>query len=89
MVELSDLPLFKRLINVFILRVSMWSFWKSTFRRKLFKLTEMKVGKSHIGQDVIFDNNHPEYIEIGDNCAITYRCVIITCCSGKNLSLLR
>lgn len=36
------------------------------------------MGKSHIGQDIIFDNIHPEFIEIGDKCAITYRCVIIT-----------
>ena len=53
-------------------------FWKSTFRRNLLRLTGMKVGQSHIGQDIIFDNLHPECIEIGDNCAITYRCVIIT-----------
>lgn len=68
----------KRLINVFILRLQMNSYWKSTFRRNLLRLSGMKVGKSHIGQDIIFDNIHPENIEIGDYCAITYRCVIIT-----------
>lgn len=72
------IPKYKRLMNVLILRVSMWACWKSTFRAKLLRKTGMKVGKSHIGQDIIFDNLHPEFIEIGDMCAITYRCVIIT-----------
>ena len=56
----------------------MWGWWKSTFRRNILRKTGMKIGKSHIGQDVIFDDNHPEFIEIGDKCAITYRCVILT-----------
>ena len=38
----------------------------------------MKCGKSFIGQQVIFDSEHPEYIEIGDYCAITMRCILLT-----------
>lgn len=64
--------------KVFVLRIQMWSFFKSSFRRKLLRLAGVKVGRSHIGQGVIFDSLHPEYIEIGDECAITFRCVIIT-----------
>lgn len=67
-----------RLKVFFFLRLQMNSFWKSTFRRRLLRLAGINIGKSHVGQDVIFDNLHPECIEIGDNCAITYRCVIIS-----------
>ncbi len=38
----------------------------------------VKCGKSFIGQQVIFDSEHPENIEIGDYCAITMRCIILT-----------
>jgi acetyltransferase-like isoleucine patch superfamily enzyme len=56
----------------------MLSFFRSTFRPKLLRLAGMKVGQSHIGQDVIFDSMYPEDIEIGNKSAITFRCVIIT-----------
>lgn len=76
--RVSNLPLFKRLFNVFLLRISMSGIWKSTFRAKILRLTGMNVGKSHIGQEIIFDSLHPEFIEIGNNCAITFRCVVVT-----------
>lgn len=38
----------------------------------------VKCGKSFIGQQVIFDSEHPENIEIGDCCAITMRCILLT-----------
>lgn len=38
----------------------------------------MKCGKSFVGQQVIFDSEHPENIEIGDYCAITMRCILLT-----------
>ena len=39
---------------------------------------EKKCGKSFIGQQVIFDSEHPENIEIGNYCAITMRCILLT-----------
>lgn len=68
----------QRIWKVIILRIQGWGIWKSTYRCKLLRLTGMKVEQSHIGQDVIFDSVHPEDIEIGKNCAITFRCIIIT-----------
>ena len=56
----------------------MSSLFKSTFRAKLLRLGGVKIGKSHIGQGVIFDSLYPEDIEIGNKSAITFRCVIIT-----------
>ena len=38
----------------------------------------VKIGRSFVGQDVIFDSNYPEEIEIGDGCAITMRCTILS-----------
>ena len=38
----------------------------------------VKCGKSFVGQQVIFDSEHPENIEIGDYCAITMRCILLT-----------
>lgn len=34
-------------------------------------------GKSFVGQQVIFDSEHPENIEIGDYCAIIMRCILL------------
>lgn len=56
----------------------MSAIFKSTFRAKLLRLSGMKVGKSHIGQGIIFDSLYPGDIEIGSGSAITFRCVIIT-----------
>lgn len=67
----------RRAINVILLRISMNSWWKSTFRRKLLRMTGMRIGKSHVGQEVIFDVDYPADIEIGDNCAITMRCTVL------------
>ena len=64
--------------NKIILVISSSPWWKSTFRAKLIRLTGMKVGKSHIGSHVSFDTENPEYIEIGDKCAITSGVRIIT-----------
>ena len=38
----------------------------------------VKCGKSFVGQQVIFDSEHPENIEIGNYCAITMRCILLT-----------
>ena len=61
---------------VIIIASSPW--WKSTFRAKLYRLTGMKVGRSHIGSHCSFDTEHPENVEIGDYCAITSGVKIIT-----------
>lgn len=50
----------------------------SSKRYKILKWGGVKIGKSFVGQDVIFDSNYPEEIEIGDGCAITMRCTILT-----------
>jgi UDP-2-acetamido-3-amino-2,3-dideoxy-glucuronate N-acetyltransferase len=63
--------------NIWI-RVQMSSLFKGAFRPKLLRLAGVKIGKSHIGQGVIFDSLYPEDIEIGYKSAITFRCVIIT-----------
>lgn len=61
---------------VIIIASSPW--WKSTFRAKLYRLTGMKVGRSHIGSHCSFDTEHPEDIEIGNRCALTSGVKIIT-----------
>lgn len=61
---------------VIIIASSPW--WKSTFRAKLYRLTGMKVGRSHIGSHCLFDTEHPEDIEIGNRCALTSGVKIIT-----------
>jgi len=67
-----------RIYRNFWIRIQMSSVFKSTFRAKLLRLAGVKIGKTHIGQGVIFDSLYPEDIEIGDKSAITFRCVIIT-----------
>ena len=62
----------------FWLRIQMLAIFKSTFRANLLRLAGVKIGRSHIGQGVIFDSLYPEDIEVGDKSAITFRCVIIT-----------
>ena len=48
----------------------------------------VKIGDSFVGQQVIFDSDYPENIEIGDQCAITMRSTILThyvvSCSNGN-----
>jgi len=69
----------RRLVNFIILRIQLSSWLHSKkMRPRLLRLTGMKVGKSHIGEQVIFDSLYPENIEIGDYSAITMRCVILT-----------
>lgn len=67
-----------RFYKIFWIRLQMSSLFKSTFRARLLRLAGVKIGKSHIGQGVIFDSLYPEDIEIGNKSAITFRCVIIT-----------
>lgn len=38
----------------------------------------MKIGKSFVGQQVIFDSLYPENIEIGEHTLITMRCTILS-----------
>lgn len=69
----------KRLLKFIILRIQLSSWLHSKkIRPQLLRLTGMKIGKSHIGEQVIFDSLYPENIEIGDYSAITMRCIILT-----------
>ena len=68
----------KRTIRALALRMSMSNFLPNSVRLKLVRLGGVKCGKSFVGQQVIFDSEHPEYIEIGDYCAITMRCILLT-----------
>ena len=61
---------------VIIIASSPW--WKSTFRAKLYTLTGMKVGRSHIGSHCSFDTEYPEDIEIGNRFALTSGVKIVT-----------
>lgn len=61
----------------FILRLSMSNWISSQKRYKLLRWG-VKIGRSFVGQQVIFDSDFPEEIEIGDHCAITMRCTILT-----------
>lgn len=47
-------------------------------RRMMAKWGGVQFGRSFLGQQVIFDSIHPENIEVGDRCAITMRCIILT-----------
>ncbi len=38
----------------------------------------VKIGKSFVGQQVIFDSKFPHEIEIGNHSAITMRCTILS-----------
>lgn len=67
----------KRTIRALALRMSMSNFLPNSLRLKLVRWG-VKCGKSFIGQQVIFDSEHPENIEIGDFCAITMRCILLT-----------
>lgn len=51
---------------------------KASWRSSMLRLAGIKIGKTFVGQDVIFDSVHPENIEIGDYCTITMRSVILT-----------
>ena len=68
----------RKYFKVMALRISMSNYLPSSVRRFLIKMGGVKCGRSFIGQQVIFDSNHPENIEIGNNCAITMRCVLLT-----------
>ncbi len=54
--------------------MSMSNFLPNSLRLKLVRWGEC--GKSFVGQQVIFDSEHPENIEIGDYCAIM-RCILL------------
>lgn len=69
---------FKRTLRALALRVSMSNFLPNSLRLALVKMGGVKCGKSFIGQQVIFDSEHPENIEIGNYCAITMRCILLT-----------
>ena len=56
----------------------MSNYLPNSLRLFLVRLGGVKCGKSFVGQQVIFDSEHPENIEIGDYCAITMRCVLLT-----------
>ena len=68
----------KRILRALALRASMSNYLPNSLRLVLVRLVNVKCGKSFIGQQVIFDSEHPENIEIGDYCAITMRCVLLT-----------
>lgn len=55
--------------------MSMSNFLPNSLRLKLVRWGEC--GKSFVGQQVIFDSEHPENIEIGDYCAIIMRCILL------------
>lgn len=66
----------KSIIRALALRMSMSNFLPNSLRLKLVRWGG-KCGKSFIGQQVIFDSEHPENIEIGDYCAIIMRCILL------------
>lgn len=68
----------KRTLRALALRASMSNFLPNSLRLSLVKMGGVKCGKSFIGQQVIFDSEHPENIEIGNYCAITMRCILLT-----------
>jgi len=76
--EASKPNVIKRFVNFVILRIQGSKWWKSSWRRTMLRMTGIKIGRSFVGQDVIFDSVHPENIEIGDSCTITMRSVILT-----------
>lgn len=69
---------FRRTIRALLLRMSMSNYLSMKGRRFLVRLGGVKCGSTFIGQQVIFDSLHPEYIEIGDGGDITMRCIILT-----------
>lgn len=65
----------KRIIRALALRMSMSNFLPNSLRLKLVRWGGC--GKSFVGQQVIFDSEHPENIEIGDYCVIIMRCILL------------
>ena len=64
--------------NIWI-RIQILSIFRSTFRPVLLRMAGVNIGNSvHIGQGVVIDSLYPEDIEIGDNTAITMRCIILS-----------
>lgn len=68
----------KKIYRKMALRLSRSNFWPLPVRVMLVKIGGVKCGRSFIGQEVIFDSERPENIEIGDYCAITMRCILLT-----------
>lgn len=54
----------------------MSNFLPNSLRLKLVRWGG-ECGKSFVGQQVIFDSEHPENIEIGDYCAVIMRCILL------------
>ena len=68
----------KKKFRKIILRLSKSDWIPSSKRYKLLRMGGVHIGKSFVGQQVIFDSDYPDEIEIGDGCAITMRCTILT-----------
>lgn len=68
----------RRNVKALFLRMSMSNYLPMKTRRALVRMGGVRFGNSFIGQQVIFDSTHPENIEVGDHCAITMRCILLT-----------
>lgn len=68
----------KRVVRALSLRISMSNYLPTKLRLFFVRLGGVHIGSSFVGQQVIFDSNYPENIEIGDYCAITMRCILLT-----------
>lgn len=70
-----------RVLSRVILGLSQWSIWPSkSIRPKLVKIAGVNFEgiHNHIGEKVIFDTLHPDFIYIGDHTTIAMRTTILT-----------
>ncbi len=77
-VKVSTKPLYRRVSNRFLQMIARFSPGATTLRPCLHRLRGIKIGPDvFIGDDVYFDNEYPEAIEIGANAQISIRSIII------------
>ena len=71
----------KRIFRIFCLQIVSHVPMSGPFRSYFARLGGVKIADVHhtsIGEGVIFDSMHPEYIILGRHVSITMRCIILT-----------
>jgi serine acetyltransferase len=56
------------------------------FRRRCLRWMGVRIGDSYVGRDCLFDEEAPEFIDIGEGVTISSRVIIATHDSSRNLA---
>jgi len=76
--DYKEKSILKIIFNKFVLLAAMLPM-VSTLRILLYSFVGMKIGKHvFIASYVLFDDQYPEFISIGDNVTISYRTTVLT-----------